>query len=461
MENKNQNNELSIFAEILPNVKSMTVNVGLPNKKDESSYKFGIYPLKLIFESQPPPNKATLPIKIEVPLVQTIETSEQPIVTNSEESIDIKLKLRTFVRKRPAKRDISTSETYQSPFSSTEISSLKNILCGMCKERCIKENTLNKILDMPSEHWLELIDCWMCHQENYKHAIIGDIVAKENVGLVGNTYFLMHPNNVRENVLRVDVEESQEIDIIMDLKKANIMKLDNLVDTTSPKLNHAHLFQHWAKGMSKKWISMNCSRCLASIGEGLYCKSNEELILLAVRFSKYMTLIELGGSEDVNVKESIIRKYKFTAFFAGDFLEAAKAHATYRFIIKGKRFRRPYILIWLFGWDSKIMMNALEGSKPFRPFSKNVEEDCSIIESNLKICDVMKILYVDCTTIEQDVTSTRLMEQWQKDKTVEHFIYQDDICLELLLLLRKSTSCLPFSKRHMNDFLVGFMDMNG
>ncbi|CAG8608863.1 5630_t:CDS:2 [Funneliformis mosseae] len=405
----------------------MNVSVGLPNKQEEATYKFGLYPLKLIFES--PSNKATLPTKIEVPLVQTIETSEQPIITNSEEGIDIKLKVRTFVRKRPAKRDISTSETYQSPFSSTEISSLKNILCGMCKERCIKENTLNKILDMPSEHWLELMDCWMCHQENYKHAKIGDIVAKENVGLVGNTYFLMHPNNLRENVLRVDDEESQEID--------------------------------WAKGMSKKWISMNCSRCLASIGEGLYCKSNEGLILLAVRFSKYMTLIELKGGEDVDDKESIIRKYKFTAFFAADFLEAAKAHATYKFIIKGKRFKKPYILIWLFGWDSKIMMNALEGSNPFHPFSKNVEEDCSIIESNLKICDVMKILYVDCTTIEQDVTSTRLMEQWQKDKTVEHFMYQDDICLELLLLLRKSTSCLPLSKRHMNDFLVGFMDMNG
>jgi len=147
-----------------------------------------------------------------------------------------------------------------------------------------------------------------------------------------------------------------------------------------------------------------------------------------------------------------------------DFLEATKVHATYKFIIKGKVFKQPYLLIWLFGWDSKIMTNALEECNLFKMFSKNIEEDCSVVESDLKICDVMKILYIDCTTINQDIAddkSTSLLEQWKKDRTVEHFIYQDGICLELLLLLRKSTSCLPASKKYMNDFLVGFMDMNG
>ena len=216
MENKN---ELSIFAEILPNVKSMTVNVGLPRSKG-ATYEFGLYPLKLIFGSQS--NKATSSktsktlsstSKIEVPLIQTIETSERPIITTSEEGIDIKLKLRTFVRKKPAKKDISTSEAYQAPLNSTKISSLKNILCGYCKEPLIEKNALKKLLDMPSEHWAELIDCWMCHQENYKHAKIGDIIARENVGLVGTNYFLVHPNNIRENALKVDDEILQEINV--------------------------------------------------------------------------------------------------------------------------------------------------------------------------------------------------------------------------------------------------------
>ncbi|CAB4401714.1 hypothetical protein RhiirA5_473990 [Rhizophagus irregularis] len=439
MENKN---ELPIFAEILPNVKSMTVSVGLTRSKEETLYEFGLYPLKFIFESKSPTktiSKSTKTFstsKLEIPLIQTVETSEQPIITNSNEGIDIKLKLRTFVRKRPPKKDISISETYQAPFNSTKISSFKNILCSYCKKFLVKKNTLKKILDMPSEHWAELVDCWMCHQEDYKHAKIGDIIAQENIGLVSNSYFLLHPNNIEEDSLKVDEEELHEID--------------------------------WTKGMSKKWISINCSRCFASVGDGLYCKSKEEekdeLKLLAVKLNKYMTLVEMEGGADADKKESVIQKYKFTAFLAIDFLEATKVHATYRFIVKGKKLKQPYLLIWLFGWDSKIMTNVLEECNSFKIFSRNIEEDCSVVESNLKICDVMKILYIDCTIINQDTDddkSVRLLEQWRKDNTVEHFIYQDDICLELLLLLRKSTSCLPASKKYMNEFLVGFMDMNG
>jgi len=54
--------------------------------------------------------------------------------------------------------------------------------------------------------------------------------------------------------------------------------------------------------MSKKWLSVNCSRCFSFIGEGLYQKSKEEekeeLVLSAVRFNKYMTLIELENGAD-------------------------------------------------------------------------------------------------------------------------------------------------------------------
>ena len=53
--------------------------------------------------------------------------------------------------------------------------------------------------------------------------------------------------------------------------------------------------------MSKKWLSVNCSRCFSFIGEGLYYKSKErkeDLVLLAVKFNKYMTLVELGSGAD-------------------------------------------------------------------------------------------------------------------------------------------------------------------
>ena len=54
---------------------------------------------------------------------------------------------------------------------------------------------------------------------------------------------------------------------------------------------------------------MNCSRCLATIGDGLYCKSKKEgkeeekLNLLAVKFNKYMTLVELECDDADDKKE--------------------------------------------------------------------------------------------------------------------------------------------------------------
>lgn len=66
----------------------------------------------------------------------------------------------------------------------------------------------------------------------------------------------------------------------------------------------------------------------------------------------------------------------------------------------------------------------------------------------------MKLLYIDCT----DNDSNKLLEEWIKDKTVEHFKYHDDICLQLLFTLKTSTISLPLSKRiMMNGFSVGYL----
>ncbi|CAG8608147.1 13116_t:CDS:2 [Racocetra fulgida] len=113
---------------------------------------------------------------------------------------------------------------------------------------------------MPSEHWLELVDCWMCHQEDYQQARMSDIIVRENIGLVGNTYFLIHPKDVKSDA--VEIEER----------------------------------------------------------------------LAQVDFSKQAVFVELES--DTN-----------DAFIAADLFEAAKAHATYRFIIEGQNSNQTYALV--------------------------------------------------------------------------------------------------------------------
>ncbi|CAG8533035.1 5517_t:CDS:10 [Diversispora eburnea] len=291
--------ETTVFTEILPNIQSTNINFGIPvinTNKLKSIYKL------------------------------EIKTSDSPSITTSLDSLDIKLKLRSYVRKKLSRESSLLSSSNKLPFSATEITinNFINILCG--------------------KHWIELLDCWMCHQEEYPQAqfIMNDIIVKENICLIGNTYYLIFPTN-------------------------------------------------WTKGLSRKWRSMSCSRCLKPLGEGLYSMEDKTE----------------GG------KEIII---------AADFLEAAKAHATYRFIIEGQKMNKPYIL---------IITNALQDIKSQNKFSPDVImtlHDLLVKENEMKIND---------------------------DKTVEHFKYHDDICLQLLVTLKTSMNSLPFSKRvMMNDFNI-------
>ncbi|KAG9299506.1 hypothetical protein G9A89_020677 [Geosiphon pyriformis] len=412
----------AVFAEILINIQSINLTLGLP--KEISSLKLGIYPLCLSLEEQvAQPNTN---VSYTLNLFHTVEATQQPSIISSADGLDVKLKLRSYVRKKPTRQTIGGD--ILPPLSATEISTLRNILCSFCKASLVKPNAFLKMMDLPSEHWLELIDCWMCHQEDYQQVQLGEFITKENVGMVGNTYIFVHPKDVLNDSL--------------------------VLEDGSPDID-------WEKGLSRKWRPLSCSRCLGPVGEGLYALEGNEKettsscdpVLLVVKFSKYMTAMELG----ILGFRSKIETHGFAPFVATEFLEAAKAHATYRFIIEERRSRKPYLLVGLFSWETKIMTNALDGLSAWEKFSNHVANYNQIIPTKMTSKEVLKLLYIDCAENGSE-SAQRLLTQWQADKTVERFLYPEEVCLEILLVLRLSTNYLPPSKRIMNDFYVGFMD---
>ncbi|CAG8500959.1 1576_t:CDS:2 [Paraglomus brasilianum] len=367
----------TVFAELLPNIRSMNLSIGLPSQT--TTFQLGVYPRKLTFTS--PMFFSSLELS------QTIETDVEPALTSATSSLEVKLKLRNYIRRKPF-RHVSGSEVVP-PLTACDLVNLRNVLCGSCGLVIVRDGALEKIMDLPSEHWAELLECWMCHQEDYKQAQVGELNAKETIGLVGGTYILMHPKDIED----------------------------------------------------------------ALVVEG-FTNVNVEADLLAVKLNKHLITVVL---EEAGRLDTI--KCNFTAFLAADFLDAAKSHATYKFIIEGTISKGPYILVWLFGWDTKMMTNALEGMKSLRMFSRDITDDIgSVIPQHMKITPVMKMLYIDCTN--QNDSTRSLMTAWDHDKTVEHLVYHDDICLQLLLLLHTSNYCLAESNRVMNGFRVGFMEHN-
>ncbi|KAG0232920.1 hypothetical protein BGW42_007829 [Actinomortierella wolfii] len=72
---------------------------------------------------------------------------------------------------------------------------------------------IQRIVDLPSEHWQELVECWMCHdEEDIKELREGDLGAREGQVLVGATYLLIHALDIDQDALQVH-PDAKKIDL--------------------------------------------------------------------------------------------------------------------------------------------------------------------------------------------------------------------------------------------------------
>jgi hypothetical protein len=81
----------------------------------------------------------------------------------------------------------------------------KGLLCNHCHQELISSVDY-KIKDLPSEHWYELVECWICHEEKPEEhrERLRPILAKQDLLLVGTTYFLLHPKNLIAGTIKED-----------------------------------------------------------------------------------------------------------------------------------------------------------------------------------------------------------------------------------------------------------------
>ncbi|RUS26536.1 HECT-like ubiquitin-conjugating enzyme-binding-domain-containing protein [Jimgerdemannia flammicorona] len=389
------------------------------------------------------------------------------------------------------------------PLSAQDLTTLRSINCIACSERLVNANTnlasvtdptssqppFEHIKNLPSEHWLELIDCWLCHedqdQQQHKNKL-KDIDAQKGTLLVGNTYFLLHPDDLPLDSVRRD-DNAPDIDVhprypasslfrtphpgfsphfarpIMDHKKAGIPShailgryYRSYIDSISGQGHHdpSRTLQtartrsrtrragYYRADISRKEPAVDAwdfqevdtrhmCQMLGAFGRGNDDRTSVEAdpTLLAVKLTKYMVSVALSSPSNL-ATPLVTEIHPFTTFIALDFIEAAKAHANYRFVIEGRTSRRAHVLddrssrtiIWLFNWDTKIVYN-----NGFRDLgvAKAAEEG------------------------ERKKTA---------DRTAEHLVYPDATCARLVDALRESTSYLPEVVRAFQGFRVGFLE---
>ena len=71
--------------------------------------------------------------------------------------------------------------------------------CAVWWDIFVSDFKATKSLQLPSDYWYEMTECWACYHEDYTTLpgqIGGQVFAQENVLLSGISYYLLHPSHL-------------------------------------------------------------------------------------------------------------------------------------------------------------------------------------------------------------------------------------------------------------------------
>ncbi|CAO3563572.1 unnamed protein product [Mortierella alpina] len=338
-------------------------------------------------------------------------------------------------------KSVTFSEFPASPLPASQLQGLENLACGCCgsvlllrsetagtegsptgtcqkKAHGYQEGPIRRVVDLPSEHWQELVDCWMCHEEDFTELREGDLGARLGQALVGGTYLLIHAGDVDCHAVAIE-EDARSID--------------------------------WTRGIKRRWRPLACSRCMYPVGDGWYQSRREDgtdLEMIQVKFHKYM--VRFIGEDKQTRQRLMIPKQSFAPYVAVEIFESARHHATYRFIIQDRVKGHDMMLLWMLNWDSTILTNQRPKQDQQICWDDLLRADFTnpaSTEGKRKGKKVLKVLYLRAVPEEHLVSGpskeTALWDAWRGDPGVERLEHQERLVHGLLTLLEQSTSCLP------------------
>ncbi|EIW78318.1 hypothetical protein CONPUDRAFT_138644 [Coniophora puteana RWD-64-598 SS2] len=253
--------------------------------------------------------------------------------------------------------------------------------------------------DLPSEHWEELVDAWMCHADQTLNEQVartgrdGFWPTGPGVALVGGSYVLFHGGVVAcGNLAAGDLEPKGDDDrrLVRCLCGAVVGRVHD---------------RHTADGSSERMF---------------------RLYKYAIR-----PITPSAG----------LTKVPLSAFVLEDMLEHVRAHATYRFVLFDEEEERPRMLVWLF--KPRIRLSYMLPTPYFLRKSGAI--------------DASKVLYKILGPAEPAVELTELLNRYPGFPQAEHLYYPLGVCRKLAGLLSESKHSYPQSMRSMTGLDVGWL----
>ncbi|KAJ7037956.1 HECT-like ubiquitin-conjugating enzyme-binding-domain-containing protein [Mycena alexandri] len=273
-----------------------------------------------------------------------------------------------------------------------------SFICASCSLPLVQSSKVQTYKDLPSDHWEELVDAWMCHTDQklnervMKHGKSG-FWPELGQALVGGSYILFE-------------EESM--------------------------VKH-HLSPADSTKRGEDWRLVRCL-CGAVVGR---CQEHKAV----------------AGTENPNVFRMLkyaIRpvssstepsKLPLSAFIVEDMTEFVEAHASYRFIILDEEDERPRILVWLFKPSMRLAYTTQ--TQYAMPRSASIR--------------TAKVLYKLLGPSEATGDLQSILNTYPGFPQAEYLFYPMDICHRLAVLLKESNGSYPESMRTMTGLEVGWL----
>ncbi|KAH9852331.1 HECT-like ubiquitin-conjugating enzyme-binding-domain-containing protein [Lenzites betulinus] len=296
----------------------------------------------------------------------------------------------------------SPTEVSSALLDATQLSSAAptSFVCASCTLPIVRTTQLDEYRDLPSEHWAELVDAWMCHSDQrlhdhvQKHSRDG-FWPREGQALVGGSYILFEESAVVQSNLWPANEEDRKPD--------------------------------------DGWRRTRCI-CGAIVGRSQERPSPDGTQApMVYRFAKYAV-----RPVSTNLDPS---RLPVSAFIAEDMNEFVHAHATYRFVILDEEEERPRILVWLF--------------KPTMRLSYTVPTQYVLPKTGS--IRAAKVLYklLDTAASYSDLPS--LLNRYPGFPQAEHLYYPRGICRRIGASLKESNAAYPENMRTMTGLNVGWL----
>lgn len=189
------------------------------------------------------------------------------------------------------------------------------LACVACGAGLADLRSVTRFTDLPSEHWAELLDAWMCHQDQtLSEELIAkgnNIWPKEAQALIGSTGIVLAASNTCNWTVARDLEPT-----------------------------------HAADG---KWQAIRCAECAALVGKssaGPRREVHEEKAY--IRFAKVAVQPDSQSSMSVHPLSSHI---------TSAMLETSLSRAIHRFVVEDEETSTPRMVLWLFNPFVRIFSN--------------------------------------------------------------------------------------------------------